>query len=234
MPDEDKRLYAKLVLDFPNSPKIAPLSDRAFREYIECLLWSTRLMTDGFIDQRMVPRLFSPEGLEELTTNDPVAPSLLKVDGGLQIHDFEKHQNTRSKIEAKREAGRLGGLAKASKNVASARKVPDQKPSYIDIDTDIDKDTKRVRKGSRIKEDFQINDDMRIWAKEKAPEVDLDVSTEKFVNYWLSKPTDATKLDWVATWRNWILNEKKYSRQNLTNSSKNLEIVNHFASIQEN
>ncbi len=28
---------------------------------------------------------------------------------------------------------------------------------------------------------------------------------EKFRNYWVAKSKDATKLDWEATWRNWVL-----------------------------
>jgi len=227
MGHEDNRLYAKLTLDFADSPKIAPLSDRAFREYIEVLLWSTRLMTDGFIPDRMIMRLFSKSGLEELTTNDPVSPSIKKVDGGYVIHDFAKHQNTREKIEKKREAGRLGGLAKASKTVASARNYSSN------IDTDIDTNTNSKR-ATRIPKDFTITDEMRSWAQEKAPGFDITISTEKFINYWTAKSSGATKLDWEATWRNWILNDLKfYGNKSAPNSSKNMEIVNLYANIQE-
>lgn len=62
---------------------------------------------------------------------------------------------------------------------------------------------------SRIPDDFALTDDMRAWAAEKRPDVDLELATEMFVNYWRAKSTNATKLDWVATWRNWVLKEKK-------------------------
>jgi hypothetical protein len=32
------------------------------------------------------------------------------------------------------------------------------------------------------------------------------IESEKFKNYWLAKTGAATKRDWDATWRNWILN----------------------------
>ena len=229
MASDDKRLYAKLTLDFGDSPKIAPLSDRAFREYIEALLWSTRLMTDGFIPDPMIPKLFSKDGFEELTTNDPVSPSIKRGEGGAQIHDFHKHQNTREKIEQKREAGRLGGLAKASKNLAPATDYS----SYIDIDTDIDTDSNNKR-ATRVPKDFKINDDMRDWAKQKAPTVDLEITTEKFINYWKARSTNATRLDWVATWRNWILNDLKISKNSGPNSSKNMEVVSFYANMPNN
>jgi hypothetical protein len=47
---------------------------------------------------------------------------------------------------------------------------------------------------------------MVTWARDRVPNVDGRIETEKFINYWQSKSgKDATKLDWVATWRNWML-----------------------------
>jgi len=41
------------------------------------------------------------------------------------------------------------------------------------------------------------------WARENTPHVDGRRATEEFIDYWQSKAgRDATKLDWVATWRN--------------------------------
>jgi hypothetical protein len=39
----------------------------------------------------------------------------------------------------------------------------------------------------------------------ECPAVDLKAEHLKFVDYWIAKPGQAgTKLDWPATWRNWI------------------------------
>jgi hypothetical protein len=49
---------------------------------------------------------------------------------------------------------------------------------------------------------------MRSWASEHTPGVDVQTSTLRFHNYWLSKTgKDATKLDWVKTWQNWLLSD---------------------------
>lgn len=65
------------------------------------------------------------------------------------------------------------------------------------------------KRGTRIPEDFNINPAMRLWAAQKAQNANLELETEKFINYWASKTgKDATKLDWAATWRNWILNSR--------------------------
>jgi hypothetical protein len=128
----DERLYAKLTLDFVDSPKIAPLSDSAFRAYIETLLWSRRLLTDGFIPSRMIGRLITEDALEELLTNDPVNPSIQKVEGGYRIHDYEKHQVTNSDIEKKRASGKKGAAARYSSSSTMAPAIGDLSESQSD------------------------------------------------------------------------------------------------------
>lgn len=62
------------------------------------------------------------------------------------------------------------------------------------------------KRGTRIPDDFTVTPDMVAWAKDRAPNIDGRRETEKFVNYWRAKSgANATKLDWPATWRNWIM-----------------------------
>ena len=70
------------------------------------------------------------------------------------------------------------------------------------------------KRGTRLPEPFFLKTEMKEWAKEKRPTIDPVLETEKFCNYWRAKTgRDATKLDWLATWKNWILN----ARENGTN-----------------
>lgn len=63
------------------------------------------------------------------------------------------------------------------------------------------------KRGSRLPDDFIVTPAMVEWARKRVPDVDGRHETEKFINHWTSKTgRDATKLDWVATWRNWMLN----------------------------
>jgi len=64
--------------------------------------------------------------------------------------------------------------------------------------------------GTRIPPDFALTDEMRQWAREHAPDINLALVTEKFVNYWLSKAgVNATKTNWELTWRNWCLTDQE-------------------------
>lgn len=58
---------------------------------------------------------------------------------------------------------------------------------------------------TRIPEPFEVSLHMTDWANEHTPGLDVARVTAKFVDYWRGKSgKDATKQDWVATWRNWL------------------------------
>lgn len=124
---KDDRLYARFDIAMDEHPKIMLLSDAAFRSLIECTMYSRRQKTDGFLHERVALKKWGEGVLRELSSNHPERPSLARVNGGWQIHDFDKHQVTSSEIEAKREAGRKGGRAsgraraKQSANESEAR-----------------------------------------------------------------------------------------------------------------
>ena len=61
---------------------------------------------------------------------------------------------------------------------------------------------------TRISEDFSVSREMRNWAALNHPDVDIDKATLNFVDYWLTKPKNNTKLDWNRTWQTWIRNTR--------------------------
>jgi hypothetical protein len=69
--------------------------------------------------------------------------------------------------------------------------------------TDVTTRGERTR-GVRIPEPFIVTKAMREWAAVEVPLVDVDSSTRVFVDYWRAATRNATKRDWVATWRNWL------------------------------
>lgn len=63
---------------------------------------------------------------------------------------------------------------------------------------------KPARRGTRVPEDFAPTIEMIAWARTNTPLVG-QAATEDFMDYWRGKSgRDATKLDWVATWRRWM------------------------------
>lgn len=51
-------------------------------------------------------------------------------------------------------------------------------------------------------DDFRVTEDMKLWAQEKTPNVDIQDQTERFCDYW--RAHGKKMADWVATWRNWM------------------------------
>ena len=59
--------------------------------------------------------------------------------------------------------------------------------------------------GTRLPDDFRPTPEMVEWFREHCPHVDGRTEHAKFCDYWAAKPgKDGRKLDWVATWRNWM------------------------------
>lgn len=62
------------------------------------------------------------------------------------------------------------------------------------------------KRGARLADDWAPDQELLTWAAQKAPQVDLVIETEKFVNYWRARSgAAAVKQDWRAAWRVWIL-----------------------------
>ena len=61
-----------------------------------------------------------------------------------------------------------------------------------------------ARKATTIPNDFSITDEMREWAKQNHPAVDIDTATLDFKDYWETKAGDNKKTDWNRTWQRWI------------------------------
>jgi hypothetical protein len=61
------------------------------------------------------------------------------------------------------------------------------------------------KRGTRLPDDFAVTADMVTWARQNHPHVNGAYETQKFVDYWRGRSgKDATKVDWIGTWRNWI------------------------------
>lgn len=114
------------------------------------------------------------------------------------------------------------GRFEASEELAGRSKGPAEGPATSDKGTGnelqttppIEADNQEAERGprgrgTRIPDPFIVTAEMWAWAGEHASLVDGRRSTEMFVNYWRAKTgRDATKRDWPATWRNWLLKDQ--------------------------
>jgi len=63
----------------------------------------------------------------------------------------------------------------------------------------------KTHRGSRLPTDWTLPNDWKIWAEGERPDLSIAKVAESFKDFWISKAgAGGIKLDWQATWRNWI------------------------------
>lgn len=87
-------------------------------------------------------------------------------------------------------------------------------------------------RGSRLSTDWVLPQAWRDFAKAERGWTDIEVSAEanEFRDYWVAKTgKDATKLDWLATWRNWC--RRSYRKGNKGSGSTSQEEADFWKTV---
>lgn len=196
--------------------------------------WSAQEESDGFIPEYVLEELCGTPAIAshlvraglwiEVTGESqegsaiPDGSSGVSGGAGWQFHNWAKYQPTREELEEKREKERIrkanyrmsqrdkeGTPAGRTQGHQRESNTPD--PTRPDP-TPLKKEEANASstRGTRIPADFAVSPSMVAWARANAPGIDGQRETLKFINYWQAKSgKDATKVDWPATWRNWML-----------------------------
>lgn len=126
----DPRTFITLHDGMPEHPKIAPLSDAAFRALIELWCYCSRTLSDGLVPDAIVRRYTTPKSRRELAARGLA----VETGEGIDMHDYLEHQRSRAEVEDLREkrraAGSKGGKAKATRVAgATASATADSQPA---------------------------------------------------------------------------------------------------------
>ena len=133
--------YARLDDIFPEHPKVAALSDRAFRVHVRGICYSAKVLSDGFVPFA-IARGWGDKPVSELT----LAGLWDAVPGGFSIHDFLDFNPSKSQVKAKRAADserKRGGIRAESDATPRARSrapLPTPTPPPV-VGVDLDPDT---------------------------------------------------------------------------------------------
>jgi uncharacterized protein YdaU (DUF1376 family) len=117
-------------------------------------------------------------------------------------------------IEKQKANGSKGGRPKKSHRKPTANPTRSQKKPNQEPITNNQEPNKERTRGSRLSADFVLPTEWADWAKQERPDLDLKSVSEQFFDYWTAKAgSGSTKLDWQATWRNWVRNQKQAFKQ---------------------
>lgn len=65
-------------------------------------------------------------------------------------------------------------------------------------------------RGTRLPKNWHPSLEDTLFCKNERPDLRPSEVAQRFFDHWISKPgKDGRKLDWSATWRNWVRNEKR-------------------------
>ncbi|MCU1169259.1 hypothetical protein [Stenotrophomonas maltophilia] len=104
------------------------------------------------------------------------------------VTERDSLEQNRTDTEQKREEQAAPVVDRDIGNPASATPISSRSPT-----------------GSRLPSDWQPSTDLVAWALENGNGIDVAREAEKFRDFWTAKAgKDGRKLDWPATWRNWI------------------------------
>ncbi len=185
--------------------------------------------TDGFVSKDVVSMLASCKRWTQIAQK-LVHVNRWEWDEerqGWWIHDYLDYNPSKAETQAKRAAESARQRANVQKRWGKRDTggIPVVSERYRDLNSpdpfnSVSKDTELVNDGfetqnaspktpkkrptkrlSPIPENFEVTPEMRRWASENVHS-NVDRETDKFVDYW--RANGATKLDWVATWRNWM------------------------------
>lgn len=67
----------------------------------------------------------------------------------------------------------------------------------------------KPQRGTRLALDWVLSKSLGEWAQSERPDLNIRQTAEQFKDYWIAQPGQkGVKLDWAATWRNWVRNSK--------------------------
>ena len=197
--------WFRLYSEFAHDPKIQMLSEAMQRRYVMlmCLRCSETLETLHETEIAFQLRLSA----EELDETKKLFISKNFIDKHWNLLNWDKRQ-----FVSDSSTMRVAKHRSKKKQVSNADETLQKRPSNaIDTDTDTESDTKKVnnKRGSRLAQDWFLSKSMGEWATQERPDLDVRQVAEQFKDYWVAKAGQkGVKLDWDATWRNWVRNTK--------------------------
>lgn len=117
-------------------------------------------------------------------------------------------------------AGKASAASKSNKRSTVVEQTFNHTDTDIDTDTDTDISTpigveSASKRATRLPADLSLSDEWEAFCKTERPDLNPGAVFAKFRDYWTGKPGKAgTKLDWTATWRNWVREERQVKAAN--------------------
>lgn len=177
---------------------LEPMEDLIYRRLLDLYYLHERPLNE---DASVVAKQI---GLRDMaaTVRDVLNEFFERTDDGYRSARADKEiAHFHSKIEQASRAGKASAERRTNARSTDVQPTNNQEP--------ITKKQVLTPRGSRLQHDWVLPDDWKAWAESCRPDLKIAEVAEQFKDYWVARPgKDGVKLDWQATWRNWVRNQK--------------------------
>lgn len=124
------------------------------------------------------------------------------------MHDDEDALNKIKHLASKTTVGKQldnGDAADGQPSEAKAKAKVEAKENSLPIV----REERKTARGTRLPADLTLSEQWGEFCRRERPDLDPESTFAKFKDYYVAKTgARSTSLDWMATWRNWVRNEK--------------------------
>lgn len=180
---------------------------------VDMELITNNLEQYGFI------RLYSVQGkryLKILNFEKHQNPHKNERESGSNIPDVDKNDNSFNNLSNNPDKDGTAldnnGTTRADSLLLNPSTLIPESPIQIpdSLIADIQTKPKKDAPATRLPNDWTLPSEYRDYCIIKRPDLNPDDVAEVFRNYWIAKAgVNAKKLDWYATWCNWVLKQEK-------------------------
>ena len=144
-------------------------------------------------------------------------------DGWFHARCADVIEQYQAMAEKNRANGRLGGRKKnplGSDSHPIAKATINDKPITINDKPIVEK----TQRATRLPTDFLFPKEWADFCYQERPDLNIQKTFDSFKDYWVSAPK-GTKLDWFATWRNWVRSQKAENKTALSKTGQTNQTV---------
>jgi len=139
------------------------------------------------------------------------------VDGGyINARADKEIAHYHSKIEQASKAGKASAERRSFIRSTDVQPNNKQEPITNKQETKVEK-----QRGSRLPSDFLFPKEWADFCHQERPDLNIQKTFDSFKDFWVAKPgAGGVKLDWQATWRNWVRNQKQsFAKQDIIHTT---------------
>lgn len=188
-------------------------NDRRLAALCQIRPTDVRKLVDGLVEKGKIARQ-SDGKLSQKRAQNEVEKSLNRIQTASE--NGSNGGRPRRKVEQKQQTDKTAGYF-------PEKLTTNYQPPTTNLNEKEEPSGSSKKRGARLSEDWALPDDWRTYAVGKGlQDRQIALEAEKFKNHWISQPGQrGVKVDWLATWRNWIINSGNLGKSALTQSGRN-------------